>query len=72
MSLYTNAEDDNHLLRYVDCPVCGGYGGGEEVTGHDPSGPVIRWHTCDACDGAGRTLEPFKPITMEDLDDAEA
>lgn len=60
---------DDALLREIDCQVCGGDGGGETVDGHDMHGPITRWHACGACDGTGRTLELFKPITMEDLDD---
>lgn len=52
-------------LRAILCAGCGG----DRGTNEEPSG---RWIKCTDCDGDGEIEVEFKPVTMEDLDDAHA
>lgn len=57
--------------RWVYCEVCGGDGGGETVEGHDPNGPITRWHPCTACAGTGQIAVEMVPVELEGLDDEQ-
>lgn len=56
-------------LREGPCEFCCGDGGGEEVVGYGPQGPITNSWKCIACNGTGRRLYTVEPITMEDLSD---